>query len=131
MTGSPADISRTRSPFTPRFRTRKRTSIPPYEINGHPVRSGPGWVVISASDLARFGHLIATNGVWQDERIIDSHWLRGHGGGNKSGMSGERKHVTAVGVVTTEGFEYKYGTETTSFLPEELFIGPVRMSRDS
>ena len=104
---------------------------PPYEINGKPVRSGPGWVVISASDLARFGHLNATQGVWKGEQVIDPDWLRGHSGGNKSGTSGERKYLTAMGVVTTEGFEYKHATETTSFLPEELFIGPVRISRNS
>ena len=26
---------------------------PPWEINGHVVRGGPGWVVVSANDLAR------------------------------------------------------------------------------
>lgn len=100
---------------------------PPYEIKGHPVRSGPGWVVISPSNLARFGHLNATKGVWQGEQIIDPDWLRGHSGGNKSGVSGENKYYTALGVVTSEGFDYKFATETRSFLPEELFIGPARM----
>ncbi len=104
---------------------------PPYEINGNPVRSGPGWVVISASDLARFGHLNTTGGIWKGEQAIDPDWLRGHSGGNKSGTSGESKYFTAMGVVTTEGFEYRHATETTSFLPEELFTGPVRANSNS
>ena len=43
---------------------------PPYEIGGHVVRGGPGWVVISALDLVRFGHLVATGGVWEGERLM-------------------------------------------------------------
>ena len=104
---------------------------PPYEIDGNPVRSGPGWVVISASDLARFGHLNATGGVWKNEQVIDRDWLRGHGGGNRSGTSGEAKYYTAMGVVTTKGIDHDHGTGTTSFLPKELFVGPVRISRHS
>ena len=101
---------------------------PPYEINGNEVRSGPGWVVISASDLARFGHLNTTRGVWKGEPIIDPDWLRGHSGGNKSGSSGESTHFTAMGVVTTTGLpEFKHAIETRSILPDDLFVGPVRV----
>ena len=99
---------------------------PPYEIDGNVVRSGPGWVVISASDLARFGHLNATRGIWKGERVIDSAWLRPHSGGNKSGASGETNYFTSMGVVTTTGLpEYKHATETRSILPDKLFTGPV------
>ena len=45
---------------------------PPYEIDGNIVRSGPGWVVISASDLSRFGHLNATRGIWKGQQIIEA-----------------------------------------------------------
>lgn len=100
---------------------------PPFEIDGIPVRSGPGWVVISASDFARFGYLNATQGIWKGEQVIDPAWLRGHSGGNKSGSSGESKYLTAMGVVTTEGIDYKHATETKSFLPEKFFVGPVRV----
>ena len=96
---------------------------PPYEVNGNLVRSGPGWVVISASDLARFGHLNATKGSWKGEQIIDPKWLRGHGGGNESGVSGESGYFTAMGVVTTEGLGHPHSTATTSFLPDEVFVG--------
>ena len=99
---------------------------PPYEIGGHPVRSGPGWVDISAANLARWGHLVATEGVWKGERLIDPVWLRGHGGGNKSGASGESTHYTAMGVVTTVGLEHLHSIANGSFLPEELFVGPIR-----
>ena len=99
---------------------------PPYEIDGNVVRSGPGWVIISASDLARYGHLVATQGMWKGERIIDAEWLRGHGGGNRSGMSGEGTHFTAMGVVTTEGLDHAHSVVQDSFLPEDIFVGPVR-----
>ena len=96
----------------------------PYETDGVIVRSGPGWVVISASDLARFGHLNATRGSWKGQRVADPAWLRGHSGGNKSGASGECRHFTALGVVTTVGLpEYKHATETGSILPDDFFVG--------
>ena len=78
---------------------------PPYEIAGQPVRSGPGWVVISASDLARFGHLNATDGIWNGQRVIEPEWLRGHSGGNRCGVAGESTHFTALAVVTAETFD--------------------------
>ena len=99
---------------------------PPYKINGNVVRSGPGWVVISASDLARFGLLNATRGIWKGEQIVEPEWIRGHGGGNKCGVSGESQHYTAMGVVTTVGLpDYPHATAKESILPDELFVGPV------
>ena len=104
---------------------------PPYEIGGHIVRSGPGWVVISALDLARFGHLNATRGVWKGRQIIEPQWLRGHSGGNRSGTSGESTFFTAQGVVTTDGPmsppAFRHAIETRSLLTEEFFEGPVRL----
>ena len=102
---------------------------PPYEIDGCTVRSAPGWVVISASDLARFGHLLATSGNWMGIQMIDPQWLRGHGGGNKSGVSGENSNYTAMGMVTTDGIDHSHATARGSFLPRELFVGPARVAR--
>ena len=93
---------------------------PPYEINGHPVRSGPGWVIMSASDIARFGHLIATQGKWKGEQLVPPQWVRRHGGGNSSLVSGESQDYTAMGRVTTQGIDHP--------LPEDLFAGPVQIS---
>jgi CubicO group peptidase (beta-lactamase class C family) len=105
---------------------------PPFEIGGHPVRGGPGWVVISASDLARFGHLIATRGMWKGDRLIDEAWLRGHGGGNDSGVSGEATYYTAIAIVTTAGLRADYprahATTTESFLPRSAFVGPITVT---
>jgi len=98
---------------------------PPFEINGNLVRSGPGWVVISASDLARFGHLLATRGNWKGEQLISPEWLRGHGGGNKSGVSGESVYYTSIGMVTTSGIELQHTLARESFIPNELFVRPV------
>ena len=102
---------------------------PPYEVNGHPVRSAPGWATLSASDLARFGHLVATRGLWKGEQVLDPQWLRGHGGGNRCGVSGENRHYTAMAVVTAEGIDHPYSTARTSFLPEDIFVGPVNLGR--
>ncbi len=95
---------------------------PPYEIGGCVVRSAPGWVIMSASDLARFGHLVATGGAWKGERILGAEWLRGHSGGNKSGANGEGRHYTAIGVVTTLGLDHQRSTATGNILPEDLFV---------
>ena len=81
---------------------------------------------MSASDLARFGHLVATGGIWKGQRVLAAEWLRGHGGGNKSGASGESRHYTAMGVVTTLGLDHQHSTATESFIPEQLFTGPPR-----
>jgi hypothetical protein len=84
-------------------------------------------VIISASDLARFGLLLATRGTWNGERVMDPAWLRGHSGGNRSGVSGESRRFTAMAVVTTEGLPHPHATATESFIPQELFVGPVRV----
>ena len=62
--------------------------------------------MMSASNLARFAHLIATQGMWNGERIMSPEWLRSHGGGNKSLASGESDYFTALGKVTTEGIDH-------------------------
>ena len=91
---------------------------PPYEIGGNVVRGGPGWLVISALDLARFGHLVATGGMWDGERLMRPEWLRGHHGGGSNQVGGESTHFTAMARVSTLGIEHP--------LPEELFAGPLR-----
>ncbi len=109
----------------------------PHEINGHVVRSGPGWAVMTASDLARFGHLVATRGNWKGEQLLDPQWLRGHGGGNGSGVCGESRYYTAMAMITTQGIDHPYNssagpisfmTTRESFVPADLFAGPVRVA---
>ena len=92
---------------------------PPYEINGHTVCGGPGWIVISALDLARFGHLIATGGIWKGERLIGSEWLRGHHGADNNQVSGESTRFSTLARVATLGIEHP--------LPDEVFTGPVKV----
>ena len=82
---------------------------------------------MSASDLARFGHLVATGGIWKGQRVLAAEWLRGHGGGNRSGVSGESTHFTALSQVTTDGIDHVHASATTSFIPAEVIIGPVQV----
>jgi CubicO group peptidase (beta-lactamase class C family) len=91
---------------------------PPYEINGHRVRGGGGWAVMSAKDLARFGLLVATGGVWKGERLIGSDWVRNHGGGNGSFLTGDARTYISFGVVATVGLP-----AFADF--SELVVGPV------
>ncbi len=93
---------------------------PPYEIDGHVVRGGGGWVIMGAADLARFGHLVATQGCWKGEQLIDPRWIRGHTGGNASEVNGESKHYTAIGRVTTQGLGFPFA--------DDLFVGPVSVT---
>ncbi len=76
---------------------------PPYEINGHVVRGGPGWILMTPKDLARFGLLVATQGIWKDERLISSEWMRSHAGGNRSWAGGSPGSYLSMGRVTTDG----------------------------
>ena len=91
---------------------------PPYYINEHVVRGGPGWVVVSASDLARFGLLVATGGIWKGERLISSEWIRGHPGVGIHLTDGDLDTIISIGKVNTEGFP-------TLEMFKELVIGPV------
>ncbi len=75
---------------------------PPYEINGHVVRGAPGWVCMSALDLARFGLLVATGGVWRGERLLGAEWLISKSGGNHSTVVGDRISFVAGARVATE-----------------------------
>ncbi len=102
----------------------------PHEINGHVVRSGPGWAVMTASDLARFGHLVATRGNWKGEQLLDPQWLRGAGGGNGSGVCGESRYYTAMAMVTTQGITTDWSsTARESLVPQDVFAGPVKLTR--
>ncbi len=85
--------------FYPRMRGYGDFIDPPYEINGHSIRGGGGWVVMSAANLARFGLLVATRGVWQGKQLISPEWLRSHAGGNGSWAGGFPDTYIAVGRV--------------------------------
>lgn len=80
----------------------------PYEIDGVVVRGGPGWVVMNAKDLARFGLLIATRGVWKGKRLIsDTQLLRAHGGGNGSFVAGiGHGLMLSFGKVASTGIDF-------------------------
>lgn len=75
---------------------------PPHEIRGIVVRGGPGWVCMAAEDLARFGLLVATGGIWKGERILGPEWLVSKSGGNWSTVVGDRVSFVAGARVGTE-----------------------------
>jgi CubicO group peptidase (beta-lactamase class C family) len=74
----------------------------PHAIGGMPVRGGPGWVCMAAADLARFGLLVATGGVWEGERLLGAEWLASKSGGNWSTVVGDRHSFVAGARVATE-----------------------------
>ena len=102
---------------------------PPYELCGNPVRGGGGWVVMNASDLARFGHLVATRGIWKRKRLIGEEWIRGHHGGNDSEVSGESTFFTAMGRVTAKGIDHLGGPGRDPSVPlRDLMIDGAGIS---
>ena len=91
----------------------------PYEINGSRVHGGGGWVVMSGSDLARVGLLVASRGRWKGKQLIrDTPLVQGHGGGNGSLMNGWPKTMISWGQVVSNGV-------STSGLNKAV-VGPVR-----
>ena len=92
---------------------------PPYEVDGHVVRGGQ-WVVMSAKDLARFGLLIATRGVWNGKKLISPEWIQSHKGGNGSLVAGEPATYISIGMVTSQGVPYQ--------LLQDAIGGPVAVS---
>lgn len=95
---------------------------PPYKINGHVVRGEPGWMLMTPRDLARFGLLVATRGIWKGKRLINPEWMRSHAGGNRSWASGLPGSYLSMGVVTTDGLP-----SISKF--SELIIGDIDLSR--
>ncbi|MFC2087242.1 serine hydrolase domain-containing protein [Bacteroidota bacterium] len=90
---------------------------PPYYIDGHIIRGGQ-WVVMSAEDLARYGLLVATGGIWDGKRLIS--YVRGHNGGNGSNVGGKGGDIMGSwGKVTTN---FKHGE-----IPWQLFTSEVRI----
>lgn len=75
----------------------------PYKIHGHVVRGAPGWVCMTAQDLARFGLLVASSGQWAGEILLDSRWLISKSGGNDSTVLGDRKSFVAGARIATSG----------------------------
>jgi len=75
---------------------------PPYFINGSIVRGGPGWVCMSAEDLARYGLLVATQGIWKGEQLLGGQWLISKSGGNDSTMIGDRITFVAGARIATQ-----------------------------
>ena len=100
---------------------------PPYEINGHVVRGAPGWVVMSSQDLARFGLLIATGGVWKGKRLIGPEWVRGHAGLDVHVVAGDRETFVSIAKICTKDFPFgkDVSTEGTFAFPKDLIVGPV------
>jgi CubicO group peptidase (beta-lactamase class C family) len=100
---------------------------PPYKINGHVVRGTPGWIVMSAEDLARFGLLIATGGIGEHKRLIDPKWLRGHAGLDVHVVAGDPKTAVSIAKINTKNFPFgrRVGTTGEFSFPQELIAGPV------
>ena len=98
---------------------------PPYTFEGSPVRGGGGWAVMSASDFARLGLLVATRGIWKGERLISK--LGGNVGVAANTLQG-------WGAVDGSPGYFSFGKVATGFddpTPEEMaswVVGPVEQS---
>lgn len=97
---------------------------PPYEIEGNIVRGGPGWVSLSAEDLARWGLLVATQGVWKGRQLLAPEWVVSHGSGNRSAVIGIPEACIAIATITAEGlppflWEVEKADQIKSFLVSE------------
>jgi hypothetical protein len=101
---------------------------PPYEIDGHVVRGAPGWIVMNSEDLARFGLLIASGGVWRGKRLVGPQWLRGHAGLDVHVVAGDPETMVSIAKINTKNFPFgrEVGTQGRFSFPKELIVGPVR-----
>lgn len=100
----------------------------PYTVKGHVVRGTPGWVVMSAQDLARFGLLVACRGRWKGRQLVDPKYLSGHAGLDVHVVGGDPETYVAIGKLNTKNFPF--GTEIVTgspmHFPQELIAGPVQ-----
>jgi CubicO group peptidase (beta-lactamase class C family) len=103
----------------------------PYVVRGHVVRGGPGWMRISAEDLARFGHLIACGGVWRGKRLLGAEWLRGHAGLDIHVVAGDPRTGVAIAKINTKGFPFgaEVGVQGRYTFPKDLVRGPLAAAR--
>jgi CubicO group peptidase (beta-lactamase class C family) len=88
-------------------------------------------MVISPEDLARFGLLIATRGVWKGRRLIGEQWLRGHAGLDVHVVAGDPESLVSIAKINTLGFPFgqEVGTQGRFVFPRELVRGPVALGR--
>ena len=82
----------------------------------------------SIEDLARFGLLIATGGVWKGKRLIGQEWLRGHAGLDVHVVAGDPETMVSIAKINTKNFPFgqQVGTQGRFSFPKELITGPVR-----
>ena len=100
---------------------------PPFEIQGHTVRGGGGWLVMSPKDMARLGLLVATRGIWNGERLVsDTRFLCGWGGANGSQMDGVGEDaLLAWGAVTIAGLGGRPSAPIDGAALRTMLVGPV------
>ena len=124
---TPGKVLYDRKDFYPAMPRYGEYCDPPWEISGHIVRGGPGWIVMSASDLARFGLLIASGGIWKGKRLISSEWVRGHGGTATNVVGGDPETFVSIAKINTLGFPFgnEIGSRGLFPFPKVLIAGPV------
>ncbi len=127
----PGEVVHDTKDFYPAFPNYGEYVGPPYKIKGHVVRGGPGWVVMSAEDLARFGLLISNGGMWKGKRLLGEQWLRGHAGLDIHVVAGDPETTVSIAKVNTKGvpFGQEVGVRGSFSFPKELIVGPVDLKR--
>lgn len=102
-------------------------SIRPTRSPGMSFGGAPGWIVMSSEDLARFGLLIATGGVWKGKRLVGAEWLRGHAGLDIHVVAGDPETMVSIAKINTKDFPFgaNVSTQGRFSFPPALIAGPV------
>lgn len=98
---------------------------PPFHIRGSVVRGAPGWVCMSAEDMARFGLLVATGGAWKGEQLLSAEWLISKSGGNDSTIVGDTvTYVAASRIATSDLPDFVWVPDFQEYRFPESLIDP-------
>lgn len=86
---------------------------PPFEIDEARVLGGGGWVIMSASDFARLGLLISTQGIWEGEQLISA--IYGNEGVGANTLDGWHIKTQNIGPHTHKEAYFSFGKVATRF----------------
>jgi len=94
---------------------------PPYDINGHKVLGGGGWVIMTPKDFCRIGLLLASDGYWKGQKLISkTNRVNGNSGCGDSDLRSDKNTMFSWGKVSTKGVR---------FPSSSLVAGPIQTNK--